>query len=170
MRTIATLALLLGLAPAAWAQSLFQGEGSPNDAPRKPALKAHDHVQIRFPDREKAPATADAEPRVRWDQELREWVRFDGKAGAAPSATMLTAEVVDLRPNGVVVLQALKRRSVNKDEETVRLTCEVAADKIVSHATSSEHLANLTLVYDGAGVEGAKPGLLGWLFGKLWPF
>ncbi len=170
MKTIVTLALLLGLAPAAWAQSLFQGEGSPNDAPRKPVLKVHDHVQIQFPDREKAPAAAEAEPRVRWDQELREWVRFDGKAGAAPLAMTLTAEVVDLRPNGVVVLQALKRRVVNKDEETVRLTCEVSADKIVSHATSSDHLANLTLVYDGAGVEGAKPGLLGWLFGKLWPF
>ncbi len=171
MKTIATLALLLGLAPAAWAQSLFQGEGSPNDAPRMPALKAHDHVQIQFPGCEKAPAATEAEPRVRWDQELREWVRFDGKAGAAPvTKTPLTAEVVDVRPNGVVVLQALKRRSVNKDEETVRLTCEVAADKIVSHATSSDHVANLTLVYDGAGVEGAKPGLLGWLFGKLWPF
>jgi hypothetical protein len=169
MKTIATLTLLLGLAPAAWAQSLFQGDDSPNDAPRKPALKTHDHVQIRFPDREKAPAGAEAEPRVRWDQELREWVRIDAKAGAA-SETMLTAEVVDLRPNGVVVLQAVKRRMVNKDEETVRLTCEVAADKIVSHATSSDHLVNLTLVYDGAGVEGAKPGLLGWLFGKLWPF
>jgi hypothetical protein len=169
MKTIATLALLLGLAPAAWAQSLFQGDGSPNDAPRKPALKKHDHVQIRFPEREKAPAAAEAEPRVRWDQELREWVRMDAKGGVA-TVTALTAEVVDLRPNGVVVLQAVKRRSVNKDEETVRLTCEVAADKIVAHATSSDHLANLTLTYDGAGVEGAKPGLLGWLFGKLWPF
>lgn len=169
MRTIAAAALLLGLAPAAWAQSLFQGGGSPNDAPGKPALKAHDHVQIHFPDREKAPAAPEAEPRVRWDQELREWVRFDGKSGAAPVAT-LTAEVVDLRPNGVVVLQAVKRRSVNKDEETIRLTCEVAADKIASRATSSDNLANVTLVYDGAGVEGAKPGGLGWLFGRLWPF
>lgn len=169
MKTAVTIALLLGLAPAAWAQSLFQGAGSPNDAPRKPALKLHDHVQIQFPDREKAPAAADAERRVRWDQDLREWVKVDAKDGAAP-ATALTAEVVDLRPNGVVVLQAVQRRVVNKDEETVRLTCEVAADKIASHKTSSEHLANLTMSYDGAGVEGAKPGFLGWLFGKLWPF
>jgi len=169
MKTVATLALLLALSTSVRAQSLFQGAGSPNDAPRKPALKPHDHVQIRFPERGKAPAAPETEPRVRWDQELREWVRSDAKAGAA-TATALTAEVVDLRPNGVVVLQAVKRRSVNGDEETVRLTCEVAADQIVSHATTSDNLANLTLTYDGAGVEGAKPGLLGWLFGKLWPF
>ena len=169
MKTIVAVALLLGLAPAAWAQSLLQGEGSPNDAPRKPALKKHDHVQIRFADREKAPAAPDAEPRVRWDQEAREWVRFDAKE-AATSALTVTAEVVDLRPNGVVVLQAVKRRSVNKDDETLRLTCEVAADKISSHQTSSENLANLTMTYDGAGGDGAKPGLLGWLFGKIWPF
>jgi hypothetical protein len=169
MKTIAALALVLGLAPSVWAQSLFQGAGSPNDAPRKPALKLHDHVQIRFPDREKAPAAPEAGPRVRWDQELREWVRSDAKDGAA-AATALTAEVADLRPNGVVVLQAVRRRSVNQNEETARLTCEVAADKIVSHATSSEHLANLTMSYEGAGAEEAKPGLLGWLFGKLWPF
>jgi len=31
MKTIAVVALVLGLAPAAWAQSLFQGDGSPND-------------------------------------------------------------------------------------------------------------------------------------------
>jgi flagellar basal body L-ring protein FlgH len=120
-------------------------------------------VQIEFADHEKAPA-AEPERRVRWDQELRQWVRSDAKDGAAPASTM-TAEVVDLRPNGVVVLQAVKRRTVNKDEETVRLTCEVAAGK-----TSSENLANLTMTYDGAGVDGAKPGFLGWLFGKLWPF
>jgi hypothetical protein len=169
MKTIVAVALLLGLAPSAWAQSLFQGDGSPNDAPRKAPLKKHDHVQIQFPDREKAPAAPEAERRVRWDQELREWVRFDGKEAAASGMT-LTAEVVDLRPNGVVVLQAVKRRSVNKDDETVRLTCEVAADKISSRQTSSENLANLTMTYDGASVDGAKPGLLGWLFGKIWPF
>ena len=169
MKTIAVVALVLGLAPAAWAQSLFQGDGSPNDAPRKAALKKHDHVQIQFPDREKAPAATEAERRVRWDQELREWARVDGKEAAGTGLT-LTAEVVDLRPNGVVVLQAVKRRSVNKDDETVRLTCEVAADKISSRQTSSENLANFTMTYEGAAVEGAKPGLLGWLFGKIWPF
>jgi hypothetical protein len=169
MKTIAVVALVLGLAPAAWGQSLFQGDGSPNDAPRKAALKKHDHVQIQFPDREKAPAAPEAERRVRWDQELREWARVDGKEAAGAGLT-LTAEVVDLRPNGVVVLQAVKRRSVNKDDETVRLTCEVAADKISSRQTSSENLANLTMTYDGAAVESAKPGLLGWLFGKIWPF
>lgn len=166
MRTLTIVALLLSSAAPAWAQSLLSGEGSPNDPPRKPSLRKHDHVQIQFAD--PAKPAADAERRVRWDKELRDWVKIESK-DAAP-ATALTAEVVDVRPNGIVVLQAVKRRLVNRDEETVRLTCEVAPEHVNQNRTTSDRLANLTLTYDGAGVDGAKPGLLGWLFGKLWPF
>jgi len=166
MRTLAAVALVLSAAAPAWAQSLFQGDGSPNDPPKKAPLRMHDHVQIQFADPTR-PA-GEAERRVRWDKELRDWSRVDAKDG--PSAASLTAEVVDVRPNGTVVLQAVKRRIVNRDEEVVRLTCEVAVENVSQNRTSSDRVANLTMTYDGAGVDGAKPGLLGWLFGKLWPF
>ncbi|HZE99379.1 MAG TPA: flagellar basal body L-ring protein FlgH [Planctomycetota bacterium] len=163
MKTIAYMALIvLGAATSASAQSLLEGNGSPNDPPKKPGLKKHDHVQIRFVDREKPAGPA------RWDKDLKDWVRVDGKEAQTPSA--LTAEVADLRPNGTIVLQAVKRRIVNNEEEVVRLTCEVAASNVVDGKTTSDHVANLTLSYDGSGVEGAKPGLLGWLFGRIWPF
>ncbi len=162
-----TTLFVLGAVPAVWAQSLLSGEGSPNDPPRKPAPKLHDHIQIQFADASKPEAAADAR-RSRWDKELHEWVRIDGKGGS--SGSTITAEVADVRPNGALVLQATKRRSVNNEMETVRLTCEVAAENVVGNRTSSSSVANLTMSYDGGGVEGAKPGLLGWLFGKIWPF
>ncbi|MBV8880282.1 MAG: flagellar basal body L-ring protein FlgH [Planctomycetaceae bacterium] len=166
MKPLAIAALLLSSAAPCWAQSLLSGEGSPNDPPRKPSLRLHDHVQVQFA--EPAKPAAESDRRVRWDKELRDWVRADAK-DAAP-ATAMTAEVVDVRPNGVVVLQATKRRLLNKDEETVRLTCEVAAEHVSQNRTTSDRLANVTLSYEGAGAEGARPGLLGWFFGKLWPF
>lgn len=156
---------VLGCVPAAWAQSLLTGGGSPNDPPKKPSLKLHDHVQITFADGSKPEVTSS---RARWDKELREWVKPDGKAGA--SGSTITAEVADVRPNGALVLQATRRRMVNKDEEVIRLTCEVAAENVVANRTSSSNLVNLTMAYEGAGVEGAKPGWLGALFGKIWPF
>jgi hypothetical protein len=164
---IATL-FVLGALPCAWAQSLLQGGSSPNDPPKKPGLKLHDHVQIQFADASKPEGGADSARRARWDKDLHEWVRLDAKSGAAGST--ITAEVVDIRPNGAVVLQATKRRTVNRDEESVRLTCEVAAENVAQNRTSSSNLVNLTMTYEGNGAEGAKPGLLGWLFGKIWPF
>ena len=166
MKTLAAAALILSAAAPAWAQSLFQGDGSPNDPPKKAPLRMHDHVQIQFAD--PARPAGEGERRVRWDKELRDWARVDAKDGS--SAASLTAEVVDVRPNGTVVLQAVKRRIVNRDEEVVRLTCEVAPENVSQNRTSSDRVANLTMTYDGAGVDGARPGLLGWLFGKLWPF
>ncbi|HLY08216.1 MAG TPA: flagellar basal body L-ring protein FlgH [Planctomycetota bacterium] len=166
MKGLWIAALILSAAAPAWAQSLLQGEGSPNDPPRKPSLHRHDHVQITFAEPPKA--GGEPERRVRWDKDLRDWVRADAKD--APAAGAITAEVVDIRPSGALVLQAVRRRLVNQDEEVVRLTCEVAAEHVTENKTSSDHLANLTLTYDGAGIDGAKPGLLGWLFGKIWPF
>ena len=166
MRMLTAVALLLSASAPAWAQSLLTGEGSPNDPPKKPSLRLHDHVQIQFAD--PARPAAEGDRRVRWDKELRDWVRADAKEGQAAPA--VTAEVVDVRPNGALVLQAVRRRIVNRDEEVVRLTCEVAAEHVAQNRTTSEHVANLTMTYDGAGVDGAKPGLLGWFFGKIWPF
>jgi flagellar basal body L-ring protein FlgH len=161
-----TLFAFLAMAAAAQAQSLLRDGGSPYDPPRGEPLRRHDHLQIQFVDKS-APASA-AERRSRWDKELKEWVRFDGKDAA--SVTTITAEVADLRPNGVVVLQALKRRSVNGVEESVKLTGEVAASAVAQGRVSGDSLANLSLAYEGPAAEAAKPGLLGWIFSKVWPF
>ncbi len=127
-------------------QSLVQDDGSPYDPPKRPALKKHDHVQIQFPEPAKAPAAKDARPR--WDRELRQWIRFDGKESAATGLT-ITAEIVDIRPNGTLVLQATKRRTVNGVDEVLRLTGEVSAANVSMNKTSSENLVNLSVVFEG---------------------
>ena len=84
----------------------------------------------------------------------------------------ITSEVIDIRPNGNLVLQAIKRRKVNADEETIKLTGEVNPLVVLNGAVRSDSIANLNVSYDAAGSVGdvAKPGWLGWILGKLWPF
>jgi hypothetical protein len=139
-------------------QSLIQDDASPYDPPRKPALKKHDHVQIQFPEPAKAPAGKEARPR--WDKELKQWVRFDGKESAA-AGQVITAEVIDVRPNGTLVLQAVKRRSVNGADEVLRLTGEVAPANVTMYKTSSESILNLSVVYDGSSSQKSGASLPG---------
>lgn len=84
----------------------------------------------------------------------------------------ISAEVVDVRPNGVLVVQAIKRRKVNDDEELIRLTGEVSPDAIVANGVKSDKVVNFSVTYEGSGAASdlTKPGVVGWLLGKLWPF
>lgn len=133
---MSTMVLLLALT-----QSLLQDDASPYDPPKKPALKKRDHVQIEFVERTKAPAAAESKPR--WDKELRQWVRFDGKEKAV--AEVVTAEVVDIRPNGTLVLQATQRRVQNGVGTTMRLTGEAAPANVAANKISADHVLNLSI-------------------------
>ncbi len=84
----------------------------------------------------------------------------------------ITAEVVDIRPNGVLMIQATKRRKINDDDELIRLTGEVNPETVAAGRVRSESLVNLNITYEGSGAvsDVSKPGILGWLLGKLWPF
>lgn len=122
-------------------QSLLQDDASPYDPPRKPSLKKHDHVKIEFA----APAKAAADAKPKWDRELRQWIRSDAKE---TPATAVTAEVVDLRPNGTMVLLAVKRRTVNGVQETLRLTGEAAPGNVTAGKVSADHVLNLSVSID----------------------
>ena len=122
---------------AVLAQSLLQDDASPYDPPKKPALKKRDHVVIEFVEKAKAP-----ESKPKWDKELRQWVRFEAKDTASAA---ITAEVVDLRPNGTVVLQAVQRRTTNGVETTMRLTGEASPANVTASRISADHVANLTI-------------------------
>ena len=131
-----TMVLLMALT-----QSLLQDEASPYDPPKSPALKKHDHVKIEFA----APSKPASESKPRWDKELRQWIRTDAKETPAAS---VTAEVVDLRPNGTMVLLAVKRRTVNGVAETLRLTGEVAPRHVTAGKVSADHVLNLSVSID----------------------
>jgi flagellar L-ring protein precursor FlgH len=84
----------------------------------------------------------------------------------------IMAEVVDIRPNGTLVIQATKRRKLNADEEVIRLTGEVAPQSILGDKVRSDSVVNLCISYDGDGPadDVTKPGALQWVLSKLWPF
>jgi hypothetical protein len=131
-----TMVLLLALT-----QSLLQDDASPYDPPKKPSLKKHDHVTIEFA----APAKAAADAKPKWDRELRQWIRSDAKD---TPATAVTAEVVDVRPNGTMVLLAVKRRTVHGVQEALRLTGEVAPSNVAGGKVSADHVLNLSVAID----------------------
>jgi hypothetical protein len=127
---------------AVLAQSLLQDDASPYDPPKKPALKKRDHVVIEFVEKTaKAP-----EQKPKWDKELRQWVRFEAKDTAS---TAITAEVVDIRPNGTVVLQATQRRVTNGAQTTMRLMGEASpANVTAANRISADHVLNLAVAID----------------------
>jgi hypothetical protein len=172
VRIVACLAALLALAGVAAAQSLLQdGTASPYDPPKTSPYKRHDHVQVVFAERVQGTGSM---PGV-----LGEWMRFDRPSATAPVSAAqragnppvesdarvrpavvsrargydlgltLTAEVIDIRPNGAIVLQAVKRRKVNDEEETIRITGEAAPAAVVDGQVRSERLANLSVATTG---------------------
>ncbi|MBI2898728.1 MAG: flagellar basal body L-ring protein FlgH [Planctomycetes bacterium] len=85
---------------------------------------------------------------------------------------VVTAEIVDIRPNGNLVLEAKKRRKINADVEEIRLTGEVSPNFVVNRTVKSEDIVNQSIEVSGSGPASdvSKPGWLGWLLDKLWPF
>ncbi len=84
----------------------------------------------------------------------------------------ITAEIVDVRPNGNLVIEARRTRKVNNELEIIKLTGEIAPDSINNNVVLSDKIASLNIDYGGEGSVGdtQKPGILGWILGKLWPF
>ena len=85
----------------------------------------------------------------------------------------ISAEIVDIRPNGNLVIEGRKRRKVNGETEMIRLSGEVSPENVEALKTvRSSNIANLDIEYDGRGTTGdsTKPGWLGWILSKLWPF
>ena len=107
----------------------------------------------------------DLDARFRHDNQGRTTRQFD-------LTFAITAEVLDIRPNGVLVVQAIKRRKVNDDEELIRLTGEVAPEAVRGNTVKSDMVVNLSVTYEGSGAaaDTAKPGFLGAILSKLWPF
>lgn len=85
----------------------------------------------------------------------------------------IAGEVMDVRPNGNLVIEARKRRQVNGETEQIRVSGEVSPSAVgVGNTVRSSDIVNLDIEYDGEGTAGdqAKPGWLSWILGKFWPF
>jgi flagellar L-ring protein precursor FlgH len=100
--------------------------------------------------------------------------KFDGKGKYERSdrfSAKITAEIIDIKPNGTIVLEARKR--IEKDEETTTLVlsgrCRIE-DVTTSNTVLSSQLADLTLVSTNegqvkdTGTKGLIPRILETLF------
>lgn len=162
MRSLIVLAALLAAGGSAWAQSLLGDDGaSPYDPPRRPAYRRHDFLKILVNRAEPAkPSPAAARPARRTVESL------------ADASFAVTVEIVDIRPNGTLVVQALRRRQVGGEGEVVKVTGEVAAASVSGGAVRLEDVNNLSVVYEGPGKASGLGafGFLNGLLGRVWPF
>lgn len=78
-------------------------------------------------------------------------------------------EVADVRPNGTLVLQGVRRRKVDGREETVRISGEAAASSVERGVVRMEDLEKLTVGVEGVATT-ASAGWLARVLGRLWPF
>lgn len=172
MKALATALVLLAAAAPACAQSLLgENGGSPYDPPKAPVYKKHDRFLVRFPaaSATEAPVEGRAERTSPGQLGLDRTARPAARpAPGVEVSTALPVEVVDIRPNGVLVVQAIRRRRVNGVEETLRVTGEVSPKDVSGGEVPLDHVANLSVAYDGGPVR--LPGWLMGVFGRIWTF
>lgn len=101
---------------------------------------------------------------------------FAGKGNTSRSGTLsatITARVVEVLPNGNLVIESRKDISINREKEVLILRGVIRPDDIASDNTiSSGYIANAEMIYTGDGVISDKQGQ-GWLVRFLdwiWPF
>jgi len=85
----------------------------------------------------------------------------------------LKAEVVEVLPNGNLVIEAAKVRTVNQETETMTLTGVIDPDDIDATGTIlSDDIAQLKLSYTGQGSvsDPQKRGILTKILDWIWPF
>jgi flagellar L-ring protein precursor FlgH len=85
----------------------------------------------------------------------------------------MNAVVVDIMPNGNLVVEGYRSRVVAGEERVLRFTGIVRqADIGTANIVSSNQIANFRISYLGRGPEShfANQGYLGRIFNHLWPF
>ena len=100
---------------------------------------------------------------------------FQGKAEYESSRNLLdsmTVFVTDVLPNGNLVIEGYRKRVISNETRILRVTGVVRANDVdISNVVESRFIANLTLIYEGGGVETrfTNQGWLGRTTNKLWP-
>ena len=85
----------------------------------------------------------------------------------------IPATVVDILPNGNLVIEGYRRRKVSNETRWLRVTGVVRPNDIdIANSVMSQQVANLNLIYEGGGVESrfTNQGWMGRFTNKIWPF
>lgn len=85
----------------------------------------------------------------------------------------IAARVVDVLPNGNLMVEARKQKRINAEETVVSLSGVLRAEDVAEDYTvRSDRLADMKLAYSGEGPVSANAAWtwLGWIIDKIWPF
>ncbi len=85
----------------------------------------------------------------------------------------ITVVVVDIHPNGNLVVIGTRSRNISNDNQTIQVSGLVRpSDIFFGNTVRSERVANFQLVAISEGVseDYNKPGWLGGFLDKIWPF
>ena len=173
----------------------------PVDPPRK--IKLHDIVTVvvRISSQVVSEGEAEVRRNINFNAVLQDWIGLDGfavrpdpQSAGDPAITAqannrfratsevetadsiqftIAAEVVDIRPNNVLVLEASQEVANNDETWTRKLIGEARAEDILPNNTiQSNNLANLRIskVETGAVRDGYKRGWLAKLWDHVAPF
>jgi len=101
---------------------------------------------------------------------------FNGSAQFQSNRQLLddmSVIVVDILPNGNLVIEGSRERRVSNETRLLRVTGIVRPNDIeITNTVSSQFIGNCKIVYEGGGVESrfTNQGWLGRTTNKLWPF
>ncbi len=101
---------------------------------------------------------------------------YDGKGTTIRSGALnatITAKVVEVLPNGNLVIESRKEMTVNNEEQILILKGLIRPEDIQSdNSISSNYVAEAQIFYTGQGVLADKqgPGWMVRLMDKVWPF
>ena len=101
---------------------------------------------------------------------------YDGKGKTKRSGALnatITAKVVEVLPNGNLVIESRKEMTVNNEEQILILRGLIRPEDIASDNTiASDYVAEAQIFYTGEGVlqDKQSPGWMVRLMDKVWPF
>jgi flagellar L-ring protein FlgH len=85
----------------------------------------------------------------------------------------MTVVVIDIMPNGNLVVMGKRQRNIGGDEQTIEISGIVRpSDVKFDNTVKSEQVADFSIVSNNAGVAApyTKPGFLGGILDIIWPF
>jgi len=101
---------------------------------------------------------------------------FQGTADFASERQLLdqmTVTVVDILPNGNLVIEGYRRRLVQNETRLLRVSGVIRPNDIeIPNLIESRFIANFNVSYEGSGVESkfTNQGWLGRIGNRIWPF
>lgn len=101
---------------------------------------------------------------------------FDGSGDTSREGKLIgtiTAKVVEVMPNGTLVLESRKDTTINKEKQTLVLRGMIRPDDILpDNSILSSYVADAQIFYVGQGViqEKQTPGWLTRILDQAWPF